>query len=172
MQNYKNKHNVLLDNTAVDSTGVADAAADPLSTPSSDIDISRPIAMAANYEMSVKEAKIEPKKDDASRSNIVLKMVNVKEARSTKGQVIEPGHLVLTKYLPTQATDKMSITAVGQGIAKHIRGLGLPASLSPRDAINNPSVFAGKTGLFKVKIKKETAEYTEGNELGDPIIEG
>ena len=176
MQNYKNK-NIYLDENTDTSGGdsVADggnSVADPLSTPAGDFDISRPVAMAANYEMKIKEAKLEPKRDDASRINIMITLENTKEVRSTKGSVIEPGHLVLRKYYPTQPSEKQKATEVGAALARLIRGVGLPAQLSPRDLINQPSTLTGKVGIWKVKIKKETAEYPEGNEVGDPIIEG
>lgn len=145
---------------------------DPLSTPCGDIDISRPVARAANYEMVVSEAKLEPKKDDPTRINVVLKIKSTKEITSTKNAIIAPGALVLTTYYPTKETDKMTRQQVGQRFAKLVKGLGLPAQVTPKDIIDNPSLVAGKIGLWKVGLKQETSEFPEGNDIKDIVVSG
>lgn len=156
---------------AVNASLIPTPELDPLSTPVGDIDLSRPLAPASNYEMSVAEATVGPNKAQTGR-NLNVKLKSTKEIRSTKGDVMAPGALVLSKYYPLQATDKMSLKQVAQGIARLAKGLGLPASLTATDIINNPSILAGKIGLFKVAVKQETAEYPEGNEVKDIVIEG
>ena len=143
----------------------------PLSTPVGDIDISRPIATAANYEMEIHEPKVANNKRQDGR-NLEIKWKNTRELKSTKGDVIAPKQLVLTQYFPLQATEKMTIKQVAQGIARLAKGIGLPASITPNDIINNPSILSGKTALVKVGIKQETTEYPEGNEVKGVVIEG
>lgn len=144
---------------------------DPLSTPVGDVDLSRPIAPPANYEMSIPEASVGPNKAQTGR-NLVLKCKSTKEIKSVKGDIMPAGSLVLTKHLPLQASDKMSIKQVSQSIARWARGFGLPPTLSAADIIANPTVFNGRTGLVKVAHKQETSEFPEGNEIKDVVIEG
>ena len=117
------------------------------------------------------EAKVSPNKANTGQ-NLEVKLRNTKEIKSTKNDTIVPKQLVLTKYYPLQATEKMSIKQVGQGLTRLGRGLGLPGAMSPKDLINNPTILAGKTGLWKIAIKQETAEFPEGNEIKDIVIEG
>ena len=144
---------------------------DPLSTPVGDVDLSRPIAPAANYEMACIEAKVGPNKAQTGR-NLEVKIKSTKEIKAVKGDIMGAGALVLTKYYPLQATEKMTMKQVAQSLARLAKGIGLPASLTPNDIISNPSVITGRTGLWKIGIKQETSEFPEGNEVKDVVIEG
>ena len=165
----KQINRLLLNTDGADSTSAS--VADPLSTPVGDIDISRPVAAAANYEMEIHEPKVGPNKAQTGR-NLEIKLKNTKEVKSTKGEIMHAKALVLSKYYPLQASEKMSIKQVAQSIARLAKGLGLNASITPKDIIDNPSMLSGKVGLFKVAIKQETSEYPEGNEVKDIVIEG
>ncbi len=157
---------LLLNSDGTDSSSVAD----PLSTPTSDIDISRDVATAANYEMTIKEAKLVDKKDDPTRKNLVITLKSTKETRSTKGSIMAPGALTLSKYYPTAATEKMDIRKVAQGFARLAKGVGLSGGVTPKGIIDNPSILVGKTAIWKVAIKQETSEFPEGNEIKDVVI--
>lgn len=165
MKHYYNQIKLSPDDSAGGAT-----EADPLNTPCGDIDVSRPIAKAANYEMTIVEATVAEKNGDATRHNVVIKLKSTKEAKSTKGDVMHAGALVLKAYYPTKETEKMTRKEVGQKFAKLVKGVGLPAAVTPGDVINNPSVLVGKIGIFKVGIKAETSEFPEGNEIKDVVV--
>lgn len=155
-----------------DASGSSSAeVADPLAMPTGDIDISRPIVVAANYEMQIKTAAVA---DNAAKTgkNIVLKMANTKEVKSTKNELIPPGQLVLTRYISLTQTEKRTNANIAKDIARLCRGLGLPAAVTGRDVINNPTILQGKTGLWKIKVAQETQEFPERNEVGDLVVEG
>ena len=170
MQTYK-LNRILLNTDGVDGSSTATPELDPLSTPVGDVDLSRPIAPPSNYEMVVAAAAVGPNKAQTGR-NLEIKVKSTKEIKPIKGDMMAVGQLTLTKYYPLQATEKMSINAVAKGIARLCKGLGLPASLTANDVINNPTILTGKIGLWKVGHKQETSEFPEGNEVKDIVIEG
>jgi hypothetical protein len=149
----------------------ADSALDPLATPVGDIDLSRPIAPPSNYEMSIAEASVIPNKAQTGR-NLLLKWQNTKEIKSTKGDMMAVKQLTLSQYMGLQATEKKTAKAVAQDIARLAKGVGLSASITPLDVINNPSILVGKLALVKVGHKQETSEYPEGNEIKGVVLEG
>lgn len=167
-----NKYINSLANIRLNSDAAASAGEpDPLAMPTGDVDISRPIIPAANYEMEVTSATVADNKDKTGK-NLVLKLKNTRAVRSTKGDELPPGQVVLTQYVSLTVTDKRTSKNIAQDIARTSRGLGLPPQVTGRDIINNPSVLNGKTGLFKIKVSQETAEYAEGNQVGGIVVEG
>lgn len=168
MKPYTTLNSLRLNTDGAASAGITD---DPLSTNVSDIDLSRPLAPASNYELSITDAKLEDNKKKDGQ-NLVIKTKSTREIKSVKGDIMPAGSLVLTQYVSLTPSEKYTNKMIAQGIARLAKGLGLPGSITPRDVINNPTMLNGKFGIFKVKINQETAEFPEGNAIAGIVIEG
>jgi hypothetical protein len=147
------------------------ASTDIFDQSAGDIDLSRPIAPASNYQMLLTEPKIEPNRKGTG-NNLVVKWKSTTEIMSTKGDVINPGALVITQYIGLTETEKRKSKAIAQDIARLIRGGGLPVETKISEVMANPTLLAGKTMLVKVKIRQETTEFPESNEIGGIVLEG
>lgn len=168
----KNKYILGLASILLSSdSGLSAGDVDPLDMGAESIDLSRPIAPASNYPLSIKEATKQPNKKNTGE-NLVLKWVSTTDISSTKGDVIPAGRLVMTQYMGLTPSDKRSAKDIGQDIARLIRGGRLPGSTTPRDVINNPSLLVSKTLLVKVSVRTETAEFPESNEVKSIVLEG
>ena len=153
-----------MENTAIDAN-------DPLSTPSEAIDISYPKLPPANYEMTIVEAtKVANKK--GTGDNLVLKWKTSREQTSTKGDILNPGQVVIPSYVSLAVSGARTTKQIAQDLTRIIRGAGLPGSTTPRELIDNPTVLAGKTLLVKVGLRQETAEFPESNEVKGVVLEG
>lgn len=144
---------------------------DPLDTPVGDIDISYPLIPPNITEFVCVEADVQDNKAKTGK-NLVLTWENTRELTSTKGDILPPGNIKLKEYLSTVPTKDFTPKMIGQRFAKLARGAGLPAALTVRDIMNNPTVIKGKIANYKVKKEEETAEFPERNGLGAIVIPG
>lgn len=162
-------------------------AVDPMDQSCDDIDISFPMVPASNYSMRVKscervlskkakEAGEELDLNNLNSGNLKITWENTTEIQSTKGEQLEPGRIALTQHIslsPTKGSaDKKAYTIedIKRRVTRVVRGTGLKG-VSVSDVIRNPSILIDREGVVKVKVKKETAEFPEGNEIGDVIVE-
>lgn len=160
---------------------------DPMEQSCDDIDISFPLVPAANYPMSIKDitrtlskkAKEAGEVLDLNNLNsgmLEITWENSTEIQSTKNETLEPGRIALKtriSLVPTEKTADKNAYTIGdikKAVAKLVRATGLKG-VNVADVIRNPSILKGRDAVVKVKVKPETADYAESNDVKDYVIE-
>lgn len=169
-----------------ENTGT-EMAKDPMEQSCDEIDISFPIIPASSHRLIVKSAErgLSKKQKEAgeeldlsslSSGNLKITWMNTTPITSTKGESLEPGRVVMSEYIgltPTEASgDKKAYTTedIKKRITRVVKAVKLQG-VSPADIIRQPSMLKDREALVKVKVRKETADYDEGNEVAGYTIE-
>jgi hypothetical protein len=173
-EEIKNNNWATPDEDAVPTTVVSGGTADPLDIDVNDIKTGYPIITAGLYDM-VLEATLEDNKDKTGK-NIVLKHKTTRVAKTPQGEEIEPGRVVITKWIPVTPISRPGKTpydasSIARAIAAPAQACQPPITGTPRLIIANPTVFNGKVVRCKVVISPERVDkdtgraYDESNDI-------
>lgn len=140
----------------------------PLDTEVSSIDTSYPRATPGTYAMLIDSAEIKPNKAGTGE-NLVLKLKSTTPITQTNGKdSFVPGAFKLTHYISLEVTEKLTAESISRSVAHLAKAARVSGSL--RQVLAQPSPLQGKIVDTKVRIKQETSEYPEGNEVAQFII--
>lgn len=134
------------------------------------IDLSYPLIPGGHHKLNIAEATVAQNKKQTG-NNLVLKWKNADEVLSTKGETLPPGRVVITQYVGLTVTEKRDAKAIQRDIERLRRATGINVT-KLSEIRDNPSLLVGKTCLCKVKVRQETDEYPESNEVSTVVLEG
>lgn len=133
---------------------------DPLDFNIEDIDTSRPRVPEGLYELIIDDPKLEKTKDGKGEMlTFVLK--STKPLTSTSGETLS--NFSLKHRMSLTPTEKFPVESVKKNLASLFKTAGM--SGSGKAIINSPTMLSGKVVTAKLKIRKETSEFPESNEV-------
>lgn len=143
---------------------------DPLAMPSSEINTDFPLLKPDKiYEFIVRDCTLDDAKSaDAppGAKNLVVKLVTAKDEVDVNNSTLGSG-FPITKWIPTYAVGRLTIDNVRRSLGEFIKAvLGPSSKVTPRDLLNNPSMFNGRPIKGKVSISKDkTGAYPDSNSV-------
>lgn len=132
---------------------------DPLDTNVNDVDTSYPLIPATYYVMKIDSAKVEPNKKGTG-DNILVSFKTTERCQDIKGNDV-PAGLAIRQYISITETPQYDVNSIKRSVASLAQAAGVSATV--REIINNPATLEGKLVRVKVKVNKETSEYSASN---------
>ncbi len=132
----------------------------PLDFNIEDVDTSRPRVPAALYELAIDDPKLEKTKDGRGEM-LTFNLKSQKPLVSTTGEQIT--NFTIKHRMSLTPTEKFPVESVKKNLASLFKAAGMTGS--GKAILSSPTMLSGKNVIAKLKIRAETDEFPESNEV-------